>query len=171
MRKTFKSQHRYSYKQYSSIYTCTKQDFKLLTRLNYTETWFIKPVNKIIINKTNNNKLSRNIQEVSSHEILDAKAILKFLSRHKLYESVHMYFHPRFRPWDHKLMDSDHFYNIVENKTLYHERTWKSKCMESLWTYFFMFCVLDVSAMWCVSYFWWFHQLYWYQITLKILMV
>ena len=39
MRKTFKSQHRYSYKQYSNIYTCTKQDFKLLTRLNYTETW------------------------------------------------------------------------------------------------------------------------------------
>ena len=41
---------------------------------------------------------------------MGSKDILQFLCHHKLYETVHIYFHLGFRLCDHKLMDTYHFY-------------------------------------------------------------
>ena len=59
---------------------------------------------------------------LSNLRTMGSKAIFQFLCHHKLYDSVHMCYHPDYRLCDNKLMDAYHFYNVVQNKALYHGR-------------------------------------------------
>ena len=80
---------------------CMKQNIKFLTCYNILKSGIVEHINNKLIKPITKNTVVSVTHGSSSHETnfceMASKANIQFLYYHRLYDSVHMHFHPGFR--------------------------------------------------------------------------